>query len=287
MRRFESVQGSSAKFWEASIEGTTFVTSYGRLGSAGQRKEKAFDTVALAQKELDKKVAEKLREGYAEVVVGASAAGAKGAAAASTRLSLPPRVTPRAVTAEHIDAAVASLNKLNAALSQAKHSWVVGVAHRRARIALSRVAGIDPASNDALASLFESLIARVGRGEGKLSVSIAFDLLWYVDPNAFEKALEVWAAKGVALPAVDLARSLVTDLGDAELGFRLASLMLRSSSDLGWTHRWAKLSPMLEAHLATRKGGMRGFLKQLSPSTDARINRSIRSLQGNGVEASR
>jgi predicted DNA-binding WGR domain protein/HEAT repeat protein len=66
VRRFEFVEGNSAKFWECSVEGSSFVVTYGRLGTAGQRKEKDFPSPADAHKERDKKVAEKLKEGYVE-----------------------------------------------------------------------------------------------------------------------------------------------------------------------------------------------------------------------------
>ncbi|WP_155798383.1 WGR domain-containing protein, partial [Sorangium cellulosum] len=67
MRRFEFVQGTSAKFWMADADDRTFIVVYGRLGTAGQRKEKAFPTAEAASRELEKKIAEKLREGYQEV----------------------------------------------------------------------------------------------------------------------------------------------------------------------------------------------------------------------------
>ena len=102
MRRFEFVEGTSAKFWMASVEGATFIVVYGRLGTDGQRKEKAFPSEDAARRELEKKINEKLREGYHEVAAGAAGAAppssggpkAKGAAAAAPRLALPPRLVP-------------------------------------------------------------------------------------------------------------------------------------------------------------------------------------------------
>ena len=61
------VEGTSAKFWQAESSGTTFIVEFGRLGTKGQRKEKDFPNEDAAKKELAKKIAEKLREGYSEV----------------------------------------------------------------------------------------------------------------------------------------------------------------------------------------------------------------------------
>lgn len=65
-RRFEFVEGSSSKFWEIELEGTSVVTTYGRIGSAGQTSVKEFDSDAKAQKEYDKLVGEKTKKGYEE-----------------------------------------------------------------------------------------------------------------------------------------------------------------------------------------------------------------------------
>src|SRR5262249_36555896 len=40
VRRFELVEGKSAKFWQADVSGTIFIVEFGRLGTAGQRNEK-------------------------------------------------------------------------------------------------------------------------------------------------------------------------------------------------------------------------------------------------------
>jgi predicted DNA-binding WGR domain protein len=62
--RFE--QGSSGKFWRASLRDTELTVSYGRIGSNGQVNRKEFDTPERARREMDKLVAEKLRKGYVE-----------------------------------------------------------------------------------------------------------------------------------------------------------------------------------------------------------------------------
>lgn len=67
MRRFEFVQGTSNKFWEVTVDGSSLTTSWGRIGTKGQSKTKSFDSPESAIQAQDKLVAEKLKEGYVEV----------------------------------------------------------------------------------------------------------------------------------------------------------------------------------------------------------------------------
>lgn len=97
MRRFELVEGTSAKFWEVETRGATLIVRYGRLGTDGQTKEKALASPAAASKEADKLVAEKLGKGYGEVGARAGKPAAKAAPAkaapakkkAATRMPVP------------------------------------------------------------------------------------------------------------------------------------------------------------------------------------------------------
>jgi DNA ligase 1 len=65
-RVFEFVEGSSAKFWEIRVEGRSFVTRYGRIGTEGQVTRKDFDSEAKAEAEAEKLVTEKTKKGYVE-----------------------------------------------------------------------------------------------------------------------------------------------------------------------------------------------------------------------------
>ncbi len=89
MRRFEFEEGTSSKFWEIEREGTSVTTAWGRIGTAGQSKKKAFDTEANAKAEYDKLVKEKTSKGYVET--GTPAASAKSAAPTLTQ---PPAQKP-------------------------------------------------------------------------------------------------------------------------------------------------------------------------------------------------
>jgi len=65
-RYFEFVEGSSAKFWAVKVEGSTFFTRYGKIGTPGQTTQKDYDSDDKAQAEANKLVAEKTKKGYAE-----------------------------------------------------------------------------------------------------------------------------------------------------------------------------------------------------------------------------
>lgn len=64
MARYEYSQGSSSKFWEIALDGTSVVTRWGKIGSKGQETTKSFETEREAKKEHDRLVAEKTKKGY-------------------------------------------------------------------------------------------------------------------------------------------------------------------------------------------------------------------------------
>ncbi|RKR86860.1 putative DNA-binding WGR domain protein [Micromonospora pisi] len=66
VRSFELVAGTSAKFWEISLDGVEVTVRYGRLGTVGQTQHKSFGSAPTAAAHMDKLVAEKLKKGYAE-----------------------------------------------------------------------------------------------------------------------------------------------------------------------------------------------------------------------------
>jgi DNA ligase-1 len=65
-RYFEYVEGKSSKFWEVSVTGNEMTLRYGRMGSQGQSKTKAFVDSSAATAAAAKLVAEKTGEGYVE-----------------------------------------------------------------------------------------------------------------------------------------------------------------------------------------------------------------------------
>ena len=68
-RRFEFSEGSSNKFWEVKVEGEQQIVRFGKIGTAGQLKEKDFDSAGEAKADTKKLIAEKTGKGYAEVGV--------------------------------------------------------------------------------------------------------------------------------------------------------------------------------------------------------------------------
>jgi predicted DNA-binding WGR domain protein len=65
-RRFEFVQGTSAKFYEVTVEGSNVTICFGKIGTNGQTQTKTLIDAAAAQKHADKVSTEKLAKGYVE-----------------------------------------------------------------------------------------------------------------------------------------------------------------------------------------------------------------------------
>ncbi|KWS04320.1 Molybdate metabolism regulator [Lysobacter capsici AZ78] len=79
MRRFEYVEGSSSKFWEAEQDGSDLNIRWGRIGTAGQSQTKAFADANKAAAALIKLIDEKTGKGYVEAVAAAGASIGKTA----------------------------------------------------------------------------------------------------------------------------------------------------------------------------------------------------------------
>jgi predicted DNA-binding WGR domain protein len=105
MGRYEFVEGTSSKFWEITLSGSSFTVRYGRIGTSGQTQEKTFPTEAKAKAEHDKLVKEKTGKGYVEVGVEPVAVVSEPAAAdpnpqkAPKKAPPPPEPAPKAPAA--------------------------------------------------------------------------------------------------------------------------------------------------------------------------------------------
>lgn len=75
MPRYELVEGTSNKFWEIDLSGSSFTVRWGRIGTDGQSQTMDFANGEKARVEHDKLVAEKRKKGY-QAVNGAWKAGA-------------------------------------------------------------------------------------------------------------------------------------------------------------------------------------------------------------------
>ena len=54
----------SAKFWQLVLEDSQFTVIYGKIGTAGQSKTKAFDSPDKAEEEAEKLIKQKQNKGY-------------------------------------------------------------------------------------------------------------------------------------------------------------------------------------------------------------------------------
>jgi predicted DNA-binding WGR domain protein len=83
MARFEVVDGTSSKFWEVEVVGSTVKVRWGRIGTEGQSKDHAHRSAAEASEHALKLTAEKVKKGYVAAKAGraSSTAGKKPAPA--------------------------------------------------------------------------------------------------------------------------------------------------------------------------------------------------------------
>ncbi len=289
MRRFEFVEGTSAKFWMADVQGSTFIVVYGRLGTEGQRKEKDFPDPEGARREYERKVAEKVREGYQEVSSEAPAAapkGTKGAAAASPKLTLAPRVRAGKPSAAQVTAAAEALSALDSLVGG--RSWKVALQARQARRALRALGGLDPASHAALGPVFTALMAKVvaPRDQPRLPLWAAMGLLAELDAAVFLRTLEQWKRAPAGAPAQAATRALALQseaLGEPELALRMGALLAerpegRGGSGEGWEKRWSELRPHVEGHLLSSGSSLPAWLRGLDAGGDAHLSERLSRL---------
>lgn len=72
-RRFEFIEGRSAKFWQITTSGKEVEVCFGRLGTSGQLLKKILPDEAAATRHAEKLIGEKLAKGYTEVRIPALA----------------------------------------------------------------------------------------------------------------------------------------------------------------------------------------------------------------------
>ncbi|WP_342375832.1 WGR domain-containing protein [Myxococcus stipitatus] len=276
MRRFEFVEGTSSKFWQPEVQGNVFIVTFGRIGTAGQRKEKGFPDAAAAQREYEKKVAEKVREGYREVTDGAAAPAPVAAApVAPPKPRLPGRVPAATPTPESLKAAADALAGLRARLGW--RSWEVTSRARNARRALRALGGVDPAAHAELSGTFDALMARVvvSPKEGRLPLRHALGLLSELDVAAYSRAVALW--RKAYAPGPLSAVSGVESLGVPELSLRLSLLLAErpgmkgSASEEGWAKRWDVLRPHVEEKLAESGGSLADWVKGVNAGSDTQL----------------
>lgn len=84
MRRWEFSDGSSDKFWEAAVDGSSVQVRFGRSGTQGQSQTRDFDSAELAAAYLAKAISEKERKGYRQSTQAAPEAAAEGSETSKT-----------------------------------------------------------------------------------------------------------------------------------------------------------------------------------------------------------
>lgn len=274
LRRFEFVGGSSAKFWEAGVEGASFVVTYGRLGTSGQRKAKAFATEAEAKRECDKKIAEKLREGYVE-----AGAAAPAAPAAPVGPVWPARRSKGEPSAEQVAEATRALGALGAALGG--RSWVTARAARRAARAVRPLGALSPESDKAFTAALEGVLGRVG-ARGGLALADAMALLGRLDARFFERALGLWGS-GRPPRTIGWLAGQAEALGGGEAALGVGLLATdRGRHPLGLRRRREALFGPLDEHLKGRGSSVESWARSLDAGGDAALGRALGRLRAGG-----
>ena len=98
MRRFELVEGTSSKFWQVTVEGTSLRVQFGKIGANGQIQLKAMGSEAAAQAEADRLIREKTKKGYVEID-GAAAPAAVSKEANAEKIAPAAKAPPPAKSA--------------------------------------------------------------------------------------------------------------------------------------------------------------------------------------------
>lgn len=101
-QRYELSEGSSHKFWQIELTGTTTRVTYGKIGSTGQTQIKQFKDAAAAQKAHDALIAEKTKKGYT-LVGGTAATPAKAAPTKPAKAAKPAKPVDTARLAKAIE----------------------------------------------------------------------------------------------------------------------------------------------------------------------------------------
>jgi predicted DNA-binding WGR domain protein len=171
-RHFEFSEGSSNKFWEISLDGSSFTVQFGRIGTSGQTQTKSFDSPEKAQREHDKLVAEKLKKGYVESGDGGGAASAP--APAKRRPPAKPAPAPSAPAPKKAPSAL--LTTASAPAGEGRIAWTDAA---RRKIHRLRVAGSgkprrvkSPAVPQAVLDLWEAHRAFWQAGESKTTKEV-------------------------------------------------------------------------------------------------------------------
>ncbi|MEW4564783.1 DUF4132 domain-containing protein [Bremerella sp. JC770] len=86
--------GSSNKFWNIELDGSSHTVKFGRVGTDGQTRTKDFDSEEDAKKSYDKLVAEKLKKGYEDPGSDAT----ETPAASTPKKTTTKKTTPTATT---------------------------------------------------------------------------------------------------------------------------------------------------------------------------------------------
>jgi predicted DNA-binding WGR domain protein len=205
------------------------------------------------------------------------------AASAPEPARLPPRFTPVPSTPKGIDAAAKAIEALGASVGS--RSWHVAQRARKARKALERIAGIDPA-DATLSRAFDPVMALVLAPNKRLPLEHALGLLSEVDAAGYARVVSRWRAKVLASPAttaITILAATFDALEDKELAAQAGSLLVdRRLPAAAWSRRFAQLKPFLADALARKGSNLPAFLDGLRADDDPKVGARVAAAKGGG-----
>ncbi len=208
--RYEFSEGTSSKFWDIQLSGSSFTTTWGKIGTTGQAASKSFATDDKARQEHDKLIAEKVRKGYVLVSGGPTSAPAAATVRAvkSVTAKLPaapaPVMTPTVSVASAITVAV----RTSAPPPASPRGAVVTMTEAaKKRLAIEqRALAVAPRTAPSMKVAYKALTT-VFRKKAKVLIA---EGLQGGDAESREAAKRVLAAFGADLPPKEVDVELAT-----------------------------------------------------------------------------
>jgi predicted DNA-binding WGR domain protein len=266
MRHLE--HAAEDKFWEAWIkDDTTLFYRFGKSGSQGQTRVKRFGTRAEAEADLEENVGRKLAEGFSQK--GSAAPASPKVAPAAQPAPTPRKASiKRAVKPELATGARNALEALQHGLGG--RSWKVRHLGRRARHALERIRGADPAKAG-FGDAFDALMAQVVATEKRLPLDIAVELLAELDVGVFARTVKRWKghAQGSAKEAVAVLVTSCDAVDDEDVLLHVGAAFAERQLDAAsWRKRFHRIKPELEEALKKNGSTLARYLKSLDGGDD-------------------
>jgi predicted DNA-binding WGR domain protein len=136
--RLEFSSGSSSKFWEIVVDGASHTVTYGRIGTAGQSRAKAFADGDAAQAAAETLIAQKRNKGYVDAPGAPAPAASKKATSkkATTKKATTKKATTKKATTKKATTKKATTKKATTKKATTKKATSAGSGDQARFVAL-------------------------------------------------------------------------------------------------------------------------------------------------------